>query len=380
MDRRTWSGARRRDIVFTLLVASLSVIFLFLPTGFYSPFERGASERVRARILAVDNELVQQIGPVRHGSQQLEIKILSGAFSGRRLATTNDLVGKLELDKIFSVGDTAFVVLDLTKDRSDIAYANVIDHYRLHYTAIVLVVFALALAAFAGWVGIKALVSFIFSGIAILKVLLPAILHGYNPLWTTFFMVMVLAFVTIFLVGGFTRRGLVSFLGSLGGIVLTILLGAFLTRVFKIQGAVMPFTETLLYSGFDFLDLTGLFIAGIFLASSGAVMDLSMDVAAAMSEIVENNPDISRGALITSGLAVGRHVFGTMITTLLLAYTGGYTGLIMTFLAQGIPFENIINMIYVSAEFVHTMVGSFGMILVAPVTALVGGLLMKAKG
>ena len=45
----------------------------------------------------------------------------------------------------------------------------------------------------------------------------------------------------------------------------------------------------------------------------------------------------------------------------------------MTFTAQGVPFENIVNMIYVSDEFVHTMVGSFGLGLVAPITALAGG-------
>lgn len=108
-------------------------------------------------------------------------------------------------------------------------------------------------------------------------------------------------------------------------------------------------------------------------------MDLGMDIAAAMSEIAEKNPRISRGALVRSGLNVGRHVVGTMTTTLLLAYTGGYTGLMLTFIAQGIPFENVLNMVYVSAELVHTMVGSFGLILVAPATAAAGGFLLAKK-
>jgi uncharacterized membrane protein len=37
-----------------------------------------------------------------------------------------------------------------------------------------------------------------------------------------------------------------------------------------------------LYSGFPHLDLTRLFLAGIFIASSGAGDDLSMDVASGM--------------------------------------------------------------------------------------------------
>ena len=106
---------------------------------------------------------------------------------------------------------------------------------------------------------------------------------------------------------------------------LTTVLGILFTRIFNIHGAVRPFTETLLYSGFEHLDLAGLFIAGIFLASSGAVMEPSMDITAAMSEIADKNPDIGRSALVRSGLSVGRHAAGTMTTTLLLAYTGGYT-------------------------------------------------------
>jgi uncharacterized membrane protein len=68
-----------------------------------------------------------------------------------------------------------------------------------------------------------------------------------------------------------------------------------------------------------------------------------------------------------------------MTTTLLLAYTGGYTALLMTFIAQGIPLANILNMIYVSAEIIHTMVGSFGLVMVAPITALVGGFVYVGK-
>ena len=40
--------------------------------------------------------------------------------------------------------------------------------------------------------------------------------------------------------------------------------------------------------------------------------------------------------------------------------------MIMTFIAQGIPLENTINMVWVSSEVVHTLVGCFGPVLVMP--------------
>jgi uncharacterized membrane protein len=371
--RQLFMGDRKRDILFALFTLIISMAVFFIPTGFTSPYPEGSSQWAKARVLSTDNSTVKTIGPSKHGSQQLELEIRSGSFKGRRFSATNNLLGKKELDKFFSPGDTAFVVIDLTADRTDAAYINVIDHYRLDATIFLFAAFVLVLVGFAGWIGFKALISFICSAALIIKVLLPLMLFGWNPILLTLGIVSILTFVIIFLVAGFTRKGLVSFAGSMGGVVVTTVLSILFTNLFKIHGAVRPFAENLLYMGFDYISLPQLFMAGIFLASSGAVMDLSMDISAALAELVQKHPLISRRELIRSGFTVGRHVVGTMTTTLLLAYTGGYTALMMTFIAQGVPMANIINMIYVSAELIHTMVGSFGLILVAPITAIIGG-------
>jgi uncharacterized membrane protein len=146
-------------------------------------------------------------------------------------------------------------------------------------------------------------------------------------------------------------------------------------KAFHLNGAVMPFAETLLYSGYAHLDLTGIYVAAIFVAASGAVMDLAMDVAASQNELVTKAPDITMRDALWSGIRVGRSVVGTMTTTLLLAYSGGYVTLLMAFMAQGVPLINIFNLLYVAAEVVKTIVGSFGLVLVAPFTAVVGAII-----
>jgi uncharacterized membrane protein len=145
------------------------------------------------------------------------------------------------------------------------------------------------------------------------------------------------------------------------------------TYTFKIHGAVSPFAETLLYNGFPHLNLTAIFLSGIFIASSGAVMDIAMDISASMNELIQKNPNISLKEAIISGIEVGKAVIGTMTTTLLLAYSGGYTAMFMVFIAQGTPIINVLNLNYVAAEILHTIVGSFGLVTVAPFTAIVGG-------
>ena len=148
---------------------------------------------------------------------------------------------------------------------------------------------------------------------------------------------------------------------------------------FQVHGAVKPFSETLLYSGYSNLNLTDIFLAGIFISSSGAVMDIAMDIAASQHEVLLQNPEISRKKLVRSGFAVGRAVVGTMTTTLLLAYSGGFSTLLMVFIAQGTPAINILNLNYIAGEILHTMVGSFGLVLVAPITAFIGGWMYTKK-
>ena len=68
-----------------------------------------------------------------------------------------------------------------------------------------------------------------------------------------------------------------------------------------------------------------------------------------------------------------------MTTTLLLAYSGSYLTMMMLFMGQGIPLVNIFSLNYVAAEILHTLVGSFGLVTVAPFTALAGSWLLIKK-
>ena len=122
------------------------------------------------------------------------------------------------------------------------------------------------------------------------------------------------------------------------------------------------------------VDLSCLLYTSI--GASGAVMDLSVDITSAIYEVVEKRPDLNWKEAARSGVNVGRAAMGTMTTTLLFAYSGGYIALLMVFMAQGTPVDHILNYKYVAAELIHTVIGSFGLVTVAPFTALCGGLFL----
>lgn len=62
-------------------------------------------------------------------------------------------------------------------------------------------------------------------------------------------------------------------------------------------------------------------------------------------------------------------MIGTMTTTLLLAYSGGFLTLMMMFSQRQASLLQILNMKVVAAELTRILVGSCSLVIVAPLTA-----------
>lgn len=361
-----------------VIVSAVFLMILFLlPTGYEGAVIYQGMDRCAARVLEVDDSMIIDTGLVRSGEQSCTLELLSGKYQGEIVNGCNMLNGSLEQDKIFAVGDKAQVVVSYQGD--EIGTVTMIDHYRINVELLLAGFFAVFLLFFAGQTGLRAILSFGVTVLCIWKILVPLYLKGVNPVGVGMIVTLLLTGIIISLVYGFDRRTASAVLGAAAGLLVTAVLGIFFTKAFKIHGAVMSYSESLLYSGYQDLNLTEIFMASIFIGSSGAVMDLAVDITSAVREVVDKKPDISRWEAVKSGINVGRAAMGTMTTTLLLAYSGGYIALLMVFMAQGTPLYNIFNYKYVSAEILHTLVGSFGLVTTAPLTALTAGMLLTGE-
>ncbi len=349
----------------------LFFILIFIPTGFEDALTYKESEKCKAEVISVNNDRIIDTGLVRSGEQTCELVMLNGKFEGRTAEGYNLLNGSLENDKIFAVGDKALVLVNYSGD--EILSVSMVDHYRINYEALLALIFVVFLVLFAGKTGVRAIVSFAVTVLTIWKILIPMCLKGYEPVIIGLLITGLLTVIIISLVYGFDRRFISAVTGAFAGLIVTCVLGIIFTKSLKIHGAVMAYSESLLYSGYSDLNLTKIFMAGIFISSSGAVMDLAVDITSAVHEVVGKKPDISWKEASISGMNVGKAAMGTMTTTLLLAYSGGYIAMLMVFMAQGTPIYNILNYKYVSAEIIDTIVGSFGLVSVAPLTALTSG-------
>lgn len=355
----------------------LAAILIAVPTGYEGALIYTESDKCKAEVISTDESSIISTGLIQSGEQICQLELLSGKFKGEIVSGVNLLSGSLENDKIYSAGDEALVVVSYND--SGITSVTMTDHYRVDKEVILALMFVVLLILFAGKNGMFAVLSFIITVLMIWKVLVPCYLKGMNPMWVGMGITVVLTAIIIFLVYGVDKRTLTAFMGSMLGTVTTCVIGLVFTDLFKIHGAVMSYSETLLYCGYQHLNLTQIFTSGIFIGASGAMMDLSVDITSAVHEVIQKKPDISWKEAAKSGMNVGRAAMGTMTTTLLLAYSGGYIALLMTFMAQGTPIINILNYKYVASEILDTLIGSFGLVTVAPFTALMSGLLLTAK-
>ncbi len=364
-----------RELLFSLVIAALCAILFVLDIAGVPQAPGG--RRCRAQVTAVDNSQVRTHLIVKTNFQELTVKLLSGPHRGQEMRVINMLTGKMEMDEFYEAGRTILIEYGEADGKPVNGVAR--GYYRLGLQLMLIGLFTLLLVAVAGVTGLKAALSFIFAALVLWKLFFPLLLRGYPPIPTGLGIVALLTGVICFSVGGLTRRGLATFAGSLLGLLLTCGLATLFTQLFRLHGAVRPFAEMLLYSGYYQLNLTDIFVASVFIACSGAVMDLAMDIAATMDEIKFRHPEIGLVEHMRSGLRVGRAVTGTMTTTLLLAYSGSHITMFMVFLAKGLPPANLLNAPFVAAEVLNILVGSFGVIAVAPCTVAISALLYSRE-
>lgn len=346
-----------------ILLSFLVAISIF----FFKESNLGKDEYI-AKIVSVDNTDLIQRGVSRIGSQVIIVDVLSKERKGDTLQTVNRLNGSGEYDEYYKVGDKALIRVVENNNR---LFVTPISVYRAPFLMILLLIFSVSLILYAKGVGLKSLLSFLATIWLIYYQLIPRLLRGDSAIMTSLVFISFLTGIIIFSVAGFTKRGMVAFLGTITGLMVSIFLTHLFLDSLSFNGLTMPMAQGLLSTGNFNINLLDILYSGIIISASGAGMDIAMDMAVSMEEILENSPGISRKKLIKSGFNIGNAVIGTMATTLLLAYTGGNITMMMLLVERGLSLNMIINSKLMAVEIAKTLIGTISLLIVAPMTAFI---------
>jgi uncharacterized membrane protein len=342
-----------------LILLLLALIPDVAPSG-----ARGlVSERVHARIEAM-TPATEESAPLA------DIVFLDGPRAGQQVqAQVEGPSGQLQLPD-YAVGDEVIAAIDTDPDGNQ--STAVLDRWRLPVLQYLVGAFAIVTIVVAGWRGIRALVSLALTLVLAVKLLIPLLLAGWNPVGLAIALGTLITIASLLLTQGFTRATLAAVLGTMIGLAATGVLAVITTgaaRFTAAQGSEQIVFLQQLSGGR--IDLSGLLLAAVIFGGLGVLNDVAISQAATVEELHEVDPGMRPAELYRRTMNVGIAHLAATVNTLVFAYLGAALPLLVILALQVESVGLTVNEEIVAVEIVRTLVGSIGILLAVPITTAI---------
>ena len=363
---------RRKKNINSKVITFCFLIIFFIILYFFNNIERvelvnsSGTSYVKAVVNEIVEDNIQEDGS-RIGYQKVMLKVLSGKLKGQLIEGTS-LAGYL-YGADCTVGMKVIASISKYEDN---ASAAVYSYDRSNIIYIFVGLFLLMLWIIGGKKGFKSAIGLVFTFICIIYLFLPMLYRGYSPFLSAVVVIILITIVSLYLIDGISKKSISAMIGTITGVIISGVCAAGFGNIAKISGYNVAEVEELVFiSNNTNLKVGGILFAAILIASLGAVMDVSMSIASAMTEIYSHNNNIGKKDLFKSGINVGRDMMGTMSNTLILAFTGGSINTLILNYAYALKHNQIINMYEIGIEIMQGVSGSIAIILSVPLVSII---------
>ena len=341
-------------------------LFLFLiltPFASAQEVHEELQETVRAEVMAIPETYERDIVGTDTTAtvQTVQVRILEGEKKDTVVSFDNDVL-------LLEEGDVIFV--NRLETISGVEYFVFKDVDRRDALLVLAVVFVGLLVLFAGYQGLRAVVSLIGSISVIIFVLVPLLLSGYPPVVTSVAIAALILALVIFITHGINARATIAFIGTVGAVIATGIIATVWVSFAHLTGFASDASVYLNFSTKGALDFSGLLLGSIMIGVLGVLDDVAITQASVVRELKATDRSLSLYELYRRALRVGRDHIGSLVNTLALAYVGVSLPLVLLFARTDETFGAIVNQEVIAAELVRTLVGSIGLILAVPLTTL----------
>lgn len=324
-------------------------------------------------IVLVHGRIVGILPATSPSEPDVRIEVVEGIPGGP--ATGEIVVGflqgpnGLEARTDFGVGDD--VIVNISTD-PDFGFIAVNDRYRVPTLALLLGLFAVAVTLVGGWRGVRSLIALALTLAVIVRIVVPLILAGWDPAWVAIAAATGVTLTTFLLTEGARRQTFAAAAGT----AISLALVAVLATIFDTLARFTPLRGSeeagfLISMGGTTLDLGGLVLAAVIFGALGVLDDVTVTQAAAIQELYEADPRMSRWQLASRAMNVGRSHIAATVNTLVLAYVGASLPLIVLFAAGRQDPMLVVSGEVVAVEVVRALVGSIGIVAAVPITTAI---------
>jgi len=307
------------------------------------------------------------------GQQQFRIEILQGSHKGENMEIPNYLSA---LHNVYARQGSRIVVRIDTQTNGSYS-ASVYNYDRAGALIGLIVCFLLLLCIIGGRKGIQSMFGLLFTIACVFFIMLPMILNGAPPVWSAILIAVLTISACFILLDGVNGKTISAFLGAVVGVVCAGIFASIAGAAASMSGFNMQEAESMLLQAGNKIQIDSLLVAGIIISALGAVMDIAISISSSIYELHQANPKLGTGALLRSGMNIGRDAMGTMANTLILAFVGSSLNMLLLIYSYGIPFSQLINTDLIGVEIIQGIAASVGIVLTVPVVALIGSQIIQ---
>ena len=370
--------SQNKSALVYLIVIVLSIVFIISGYLICKPEAKSGSTEVKiypAKVVDVYNKIESSYSLEGEGNQvKQELVLFVAQFIGDyKKGEKVEAVQKIDQLYYYQPqevknGDKVLLSFSSETDEGEWTY---IEHNRIAPLIALVLFFLLLILIIGRKKGFNTIVSLIFTVAAIFVVYIPSILKGYNIYLSTIIISVFIILMSLIIINGINKKTLCAVLGNIGGIVIAGLFAIIMNKILHITGLMDDdFVLLKLLNEKNPIDLKAIIWGSIVIGSLGAIMDVAMSIASAMNELSDTMKNKSFSRLLKSGMNIGKDAIGTMTNTLILAYIGGALATVLLIVANNKNILYLFNLEVIMVELVQAIVGSIGILVAVPVTAL----------
>lgn len=384
-DLKVGALPSKKNIIIYVVTVFISAVLLFVghkvaydkSTMFLGGYDDGACSAVVTEIVEVITEDITIDGVSAGQDKTVVFKCLvkSGELKGKTVTAveTISVYDMVPLDEV-KVGSR--ILIGENPDDSSEWDFYMHDYNRLTPVWILGGIFVVLIFVFGKMKGVNTLISLGFTCIAVFAVFVPAVLSAKNIyLWAIITCVYIIA-MTLTITNGYSKKTLAAVIGCSSGVIVSGLLTLIFRSYMNLSGIT---SEDSMYIKDFNVDLHALIFAGVILGSVGAVMDVSVSISSSLKELHDQIEKPTFLKLVRSGITIGRDIMGTMANTLVLAYIGCELGGTLLSVVYSSSLTTLFSREKIVEELLQALVGSIGILLTIPLTAVVSSALYMGK-
>ncbi|MBQ7669500.1 MAG: YibE/F family protein [Clostridia bacterium] len=363
-------------IISVVIAASLLIAGYFTVKDGYDLNYGDGSEYFKAKITSIDSIDIDK--PYENSSYtQTTYKFTAVIKNGSRKGDTISATQVIDSAAMYNsnpveTGDNIIVYQSRINDENSWSFA---EYVRSDAVIVLAVLLCAAIIVFGRSKGLKTIVTLALTIASVFFVLVPAIIGGRNIYFWTIVVCLYITAMTLVIVNGISFMSLVAGIGCMGGVLVAAIITVVTDAIIKLTGYTDECTIYIKGINEGSIDLKALVFAGILIGSIGAVMDVAVNIAAALHEVASKIEKPSFRELFRSGVTISRDIIGTMSNTLILAYIGSsLCSVLLIIYNNSFSMTNLFNKENIIVELLKIIVGSFGILSALPLTSAISAI------